>query len=725
VKTAKRRIQVYKDIECAPRNNQAFRQGVIRDQARQWVNRLGLDFSKVPTVIHVTGSYAKGTTALLLGQVLGFLGFNTAIYNKPHLVEPSERVIINGKRISYKDYRNALEYVLSVWYEFNNVPPDCLTLFFVAGLWYIFSKELDIDVLIVEAGLGIKWDYTQLVSDLVKNYYVVITGIHKNHTTNIGKSLQEIFDNKNFNLDKTQKTFLLEPSKGYKIKEQNKFVVVKDNLDVRVKNNGLFGASLWFKGLKQPVYTNLKTKYHQDLLIKILNIVDWVFDMDIKKQLTKQEQVKTMFFDLPARFMPFYYKPNRTHWIVDNAHSKEQLCILRKALDKSFDQTFKAYGKRFLLNRFLLRSKGKFLVRVFLLVGKQEWLRAFNKCFLRKAGAKRGLLYAKALASPTDWKNKTKLKQQIFNTIKNAKPQDLNLFTGSVYSTGHFLKQTNYVVFGNKIKTFSQTKYHSKHLIRFVSTKIRKNITQNHFNKILLQLWFNNKFGRFYNRYLKEYADAFVIFKPIKHEPNLAKMLAKADKNWKQVKVFTPNISAQISLFANKNSLTLPLQNKHKITVYPVYNKSHKKWQVLAISQSKPKKYTNFLELQQHVGTQFVIFLPGLIFDNFGNRIGYGGGTYDRLFTGLSYIFVDIWQTPINTVLITPAKETKKHKISKLVNLTILGQVIVDTRNNMHIRVQGNKVLDLIKQKALGLPVVVPIRYPWEKVEFLIDEVKT
>lgn len=55
------------------------------------------------TVIHITGTNGKGSTAMMAGSILRKAGYKTGVYTSPHLDDFRERIQINGKFISKRD----------------------------------------------------------------------------------------------------------------------------------------------------------------------------------------------------------------------------------------------------------------------------------------------------------------------------------------------------------------------------------------------------------------------------------------------------------------------------------------------------------------------------------------------------------------------------------------------------------------------------------------------
>jgi len=52
--------------------------------------------------IHVAGTNGKGSTSAMIESVLRAQGYRTGLYTSPHLVDFTERIKVNGEKISRK-----------------------------------------------------------------------------------------------------------------------------------------------------------------------------------------------------------------------------------------------------------------------------------------------------------------------------------------------------------------------------------------------------------------------------------------------------------------------------------------------------------------------------------------------------------------------------------------------------------------------------------------------
>jgi dihydrofolate synthase/folylpolyglutamate synthase len=129
--------------------------------------------------LHIAGTNGKGSTSAMLQRVLSLAGYRTALYTSPHLVSFTERMRIGEDEIS-PDQVVALAAEVRQRTEAANVP---LTFFeFVTVMAFVYFARHQVDIGVIEVGLGGRLDATNLVTPLVS----VITTISKDHEAYLG-----------------------------------------------------------------------------------------------------------------------------------------------------------------------------------------------------------------------------------------------------------------------------------------------------------------------------------------------------------------------------------------------------------------------------------------------------------------------------------------------------------------------------------------------------------
>src|SRR5579883_356175 len=140
--------------------------------------------------VHIAGTNGKGSTSAMIASILRHSGLRTGLYTSPHLVEPTERIQINGTPITEEAFASAFEIVhecaerLLQEDRIDSHPSYFETVTAMAFL--IFREQCEITVL--EVGLGGRLDATNIVNPEL----CVITPISYDHEAFLGNTLESI-----------------------------------------------------------------------------------------------------------------------------------------------------------------------------------------------------------------------------------------------------------------------------------------------------------------------------------------------------------------------------------------------------------------------------------------------------------------------------------------------------------------------------------------------------
>jgi dihydrofolate synthase/folylpolyglutamate synthase len=130
----------------------------------------------------VVGSNGKGSVVHYLSNLFSKTGKSVLALTSPHLNHPAERIQIDSKPIPPAEFVRLLE-------ELDQEIFERLTAFEI--LFYLALKtaeEIEPDFIILEAGMGGRWDATSsLPAD-----FTVLTGLELEHTRFLGETKKEI-----------------------------------------------------------------------------------------------------------------------------------------------------------------------------------------------------------------------------------------------------------------------------------------------------------------------------------------------------------------------------------------------------------------------------------------------------------------------------------------------------------------------------------------------------
>ena len=134
--------------------------------------------------IHVAGSKGKGSVSAFCASVLQDAGYKVGLYTSPHLKDFEERIQINLVPIP----RTILvDYVEEIKDSVASVP-GLTTFEIMTGLGFLYFARQEVDIAVVEVGLGGRLDATNVITPLVS----VITSLYLDHVSILGDTIEQI-----------------------------------------------------------------------------------------------------------------------------------------------------------------------------------------------------------------------------------------------------------------------------------------------------------------------------------------------------------------------------------------------------------------------------------------------------------------------------------------------------------------------------------------------------
>jgi dihydrofolate synthase/folylpolyglutamate synthase len=135
--------------------------------------------------LHIAGTNGKGSTAALLHAVLSAAGYRVGLFTSPHLIDFCERIRLGTECISAQDVVDEVAAIRA------RVEPAGIRLTpfeMMTVLAFCAFARAQLDVVVVEVGLGGRLDATTVLSPLVS----VITSIGLDHQAYLGATLADI-----------------------------------------------------------------------------------------------------------------------------------------------------------------------------------------------------------------------------------------------------------------------------------------------------------------------------------------------------------------------------------------------------------------------------------------------------------------------------------------------------------------------------------------------------
>ncbi len=136
--------------------------------------------------IHVAGTNGKGSVCAIIASILQKAGMKTGLYTSPHIFEYTERIKINDVDIDKDDFAKYVFEICEIA-DKNNIH---LTEFeILTAIMFKYFADNDVDVVVLETGLGGRFDATNVIKS---NLCSIITHIDLDHTERLGNTKSKI-----------------------------------------------------------------------------------------------------------------------------------------------------------------------------------------------------------------------------------------------------------------------------------------------------------------------------------------------------------------------------------------------------------------------------------------------------------------------------------------------------------------------------------------------------
>jgi dihydrofolate synthase / folylpolyglutamate synthase len=164
------------------------------DRMRRMMTALGSPERRFAS-IHVLGTNGKTSTTRMIAAILQRHGLRTGAYTSPHLVSYRERVQVGESELAPEAFAAAIARATWAAQRVNRTlaEDDHVTQFelLTAAAFWQMAQE-DVEVAVVEAGLGGRYDATSVIDSQV----TVLTNVGLEHTRWLGPTLKDIAEEK-------------------------------------------------------------------------------------------------------------------------------------------------------------------------------------------------------------------------------------------------------------------------------------------------------------------------------------------------------------------------------------------------------------------------------------------------------------------------------------------------------------------------------------------------
>ena len=154
---------------------------------RALMARVGNVHSRL-AMVHVAGTNGKGSCCAMIERVLREAGYKTGMYTSPYIEVYNERIRIDGKPIAGDQLAALVE---EIWPHVQDcIAQGAMITEFELGtaLAFMAFERENVDIAVIEVGLGGRLDPTNIITPLVS----VITEVGMDHMGYLGSTIGEI-----------------------------------------------------------------------------------------------------------------------------------------------------------------------------------------------------------------------------------------------------------------------------------------------------------------------------------------------------------------------------------------------------------------------------------------------------------------------------------------------------------------------------------------------------
>lgn len=189
VQTYEQAVQFLFDRVNFERTPAGGKQDFKLERMRRLLELLGSPQTQLPC-IHIAGTKGKGSTAIMLAEMLSAAGYRTGLYTSPHVDAFEERMQVAGVRPNADQMIELVRQVQPAVRQCEADPLPFNPTFFeiTTALAWLFFLQQKSDIVVLEVGLGGRLDSTNVCSPIA----CVLTTISRDHTQILGSSLSQI-----------------------------------------------------------------------------------------------------------------------------------------------------------------------------------------------------------------------------------------------------------------------------------------------------------------------------------------------------------------------------------------------------------------------------------------------------------------------------------------------------------------------------------------------------
>ena len=302
------------------------------NNVKEILNILG--YKQTFKIIHITGTKGKGSTTLVLSNMLKSAGYKTASFVSPHIINVRERIAINNQWISEEDFINITKKIKNILEENKIYNITVFEIFTIIGLYYFYIQN--VDYACIEVGIGGKLDCTNIVDSSIS----VITSISYDHMEILGNTIEEITEQKagiikenSLVVSAAQEKESINIIEKISKEKNSKLYVFKKDFDVDIISNT--NKILEFNYIENEKKYKFETTLLGEHQSENISLAFKTFTLLINNEKLYYKSIDSIKnFSINARLTFVQRNPDI---IIDGAHNSKSLFRILKTIYKWYD----------------------------------------------------------------------------------------------------------------------------------------------------------------------------------------------------------------------------------------------------------------------------------------------------------------------------------------------------------------------------------------------------
>ncbi|MFT5207087.1 MAG: dihydrofolate synthase/folylpolyglutamate synthase [Candidatus Omnitrophota bacterium] len=414
-----------------------FNYGRTLDRMRQLLIACDSPHKSIPKTIIVAGSKGKGSTSEMLNCLLQSAGLRVGLYTSPHLLNWTERIRVQNVAIEEAQAQELIENIFESD-ACKQLTPEPTYFEWMTALAWLYFKSQGVDVVIMEVGLGGRFDATNAhAADMA-----IITPIGLEHQQVLGDTVAKIAKEKSGVIHSGQKVILARQAKEAHI------VLAEAAIEAGAEYIDTFKQ---IKGIRQVLsgsgsQTLIQTQTWGELEFELPVLGQHQIENACTAIVALEQYALSEKLDITAdkikrglnriqcqgrvQVLRYSPQPNST-WIVDGAHNQESARALAEAIrlhmqNKSVHLIMGMFCDKD-IEAFMDGIKGMNIKKIYTVNVKSN--RSYTSIDLAKA-----LAHTPYIIEVCD-----DLAQAVAVVEKNRQFEDIGVITGSMYLAGEML----------------------------------------------------------------------------------------------------------------------------------------------------------------------------------------------------------------------------------------------------------------------------------------------